>query len=222
MPLFPRSGRISGERFLGAYGILGGEIELFGNWVPGESPDDAAAQMLQLAGYLENTEEPLLEAAGIARADTQRRFDTETDPDGIEWIPLDPDYKAYKVGQGYPEEILQRTQQMMHAATSPGAWKVENDTLFFDPSGLPSYAMLHQIGNDPEGRAGEAAHHRELTRFRRESGEGIEKGESQKMGLGIGRGQALPARPFIGLSEEGINEIASMFDLWFDQGVEQV
>lgn len=212
-------GVIAGEFDLGTYGVLGGEIELFGSWVPDPNePAVAADQLLQLAGYLEDTEKPLLSAATIAERDTQRRFDTETDPDGTPWIALDPDYLEWKESSEHGNPgILQLTERMRKAATSPGAWQVVgNDTLVFDPSGLPLYAYMHQRGSGAQN-VGRALTHRESVRFQREHGKLTEGATgSAKDSLGIGRGNALPARPFIGLSEEAVNEIAFLFDLWFD------
>lgn len=208
---------LTGEHDLGTYGVLGGEIHLYGQWVPDiDEPSEAADQLLQLAGYLEDTERPLLGAARIARSDTQKRFDTETDPDGTPWIELDPDYLEYKLSEGFPENILVRTDRMRRAAVSEGAWLVDNDTLFFDPSGLPFYAALHQSGVGEEN-VGVARDMRERQRAV-SNREGTKGGKD--VGMGIGRGNALPARPFIGLSDEAVNEIAYLFDLWFEESRE--
>lgn len=203
-----------GAKKLGAFGLLGGDVTVEGAWIP--DPEVEAGVMLQIAGHLENTARPMLSAAAIARQDTKERFETETDPEGTEWAELDPDYKAYKVGQGGDPRILRWTQDLMRAATSPSAWLVMDDSLVFDPSVLPSYGLAHQSGSGEEN-VGFARDHKERIASGTIDLVPGEKRAQKRENLGIGAGNALPARPFIGLSEDAIGEIALVFDEWFGE-----
>lgn len=148
MPLRPPSGFgvLAGEIPLGTYAVLGGEIELLGDWVPSEDPETVSDDMLRLAGYLQNTARPLIFAKELAVGSIERRFITETDPDGTPWVDLTEEYHTWKEGRGYPELKLQLEGKLVEAATDESAWVIENDTLFYDPSGLPIYAGVHQRG----------------------------------------------------------------------------
>lgn len=189
---------------LGRFGTeFGGFIDLYGAWVPGHDPDDAAYRLMRVGGYLNNISVPLAEARQIAMRDTQRHFDTETDPDGEPWEKLKRQgdrnvfsYWDYKVNaQGYPDKILQREQHLMHSATSQDAWVIVSDSLVFDPFVLPkddgfNYGAFHQRGS--EGTTVTFA----------EDDFSVTSGE-------------MPARPFIGLSYEAVAEIEAVFTGWF-------
>ncbi len=209
------------RKSLGTFGVLGGEITVEGQWIP--DPEVEANVMMEIAGHLANTARPLLASAAIARGDTQERFDTETDPSGESWAPLDPDYLESKVAAGYPEDILQRTTDLKKAATSGAAWYVDEQNLVFNTGVLPSYGLIHQVGSGEEN-VGDAFNWRETVRSHRASRKAGELSDFEAGGahdsLGIGRGNALPARPFIGLSDEAIAEIALLFDQWFDEAQE--
>lgn len=192
---------------LGRFGTeFGGFIDLYGAWVPGHDPDDAAYRLMRVGGYLNNTSAPLLEAREIARHDTQHHFDTETDPDGEPWAKLKHQgetefysYWDYKVNvQGYPDKILEREGYLKQAATSQDAWLIVSDSLVFDPFVLPkddgfNYGAFHQEGS--EGKT--------VT---------FDPGEETELSLTFGE---MPARPFIGLSYEAVAEIEAVFTNWF-------
>lgn len=147
MPLRPSGGLglISGEIPLGTYATLGGEVELLGDWVPSEDPNTVADDMLRLAGYFQNTTRPLIFAKELAVGSIERRFITETDPDGTPWVDWTEPYQQWREQRG-PETKLVLEGRLLEAATDENAWIIENDTLFFDPSGLPIYAGVHQSG----------------------------------------------------------------------------
>jgi hypothetical protein len=185
---------------------LGGSLELYGDWVPGHSPEDAAAILLNVAGYLGAVQAPLEEAKAIAMADTRERFDTETAPDGEPWEDLDAAYRHYKVEvEGYPDMILQRTELLKDVAASSHAWLVIGPTLVFDPFVLPkddgfNYGAFHQ-----KGGTGTTSKAKYVT------GEEFEGGQVRLGGV--------PARPFIGLSDEAVAKISAAFSLWADGAI---
>src|SRR6266566_5207867 len=181
---------------------FGGSLELYGDWVPGHSPDDAAAILLGVAGYLGAVQTPLEEAKAIAMADTKERFDTETSPDKEPWTRLSLEYRHYKVEvEGYPDMILQRTELLNDQA--PHGWMVIGPTLVYDPYVLPKantskglfdYGSFHQRGE----RGHKTIPH-------------AEGGTAQLEGV--------PARPFIGLSDEAVAKISEAFSLWADGAI---
>lgn len=168
--------------------------------------------MLEIAGELDNVTLPMLAARHIAMEDMQQRFDTETDPENTPWEPLDPDYWRYKQSLGFPDKILQRTQDLMHAATSADAWLIFENTMMFNPEVLPSYGLLHQAGSGDPSHHGMRADNVERAAS---AGNRIEGGSHSS--LGIGRGNALPARPFIGMSSEAEDKIFFVFEEWFNE-----
>lgn len=173
---------------------------------------DAEVMLLQIAGNLEDRVEPLLASAKLLAEDTQHRFDTETDPDGEPWMPLDEEYLAHKISLGYPDDILHRTGELERTATDPDAYIITEDSISFDTSKLPPYGLLHQTGSGTEN-AGLASRHRFAAR--NEEGYGAREGGPHS-GQGLGRGNALPARPFLGMSEEVEGKVWDLFDLWFE------
>lgn len=207
----------------GGFRVLGGDIiptpvgDIQFQIVSVPDPKDIQLELERVAGNLENVGPPLSASARILAEDTQERFDTETDPDGDPWIPLDEEYLTTKQSLGYPDDILHREGSLERAATQISAYKVVGNSVFFDTGGLPSYGMLHQIGLGDEANVGLASRHR----FRaKDDPEYARQEGGSHTNLGVGRGQALPARPFIGMSEQAEEKIWAAFDLWFDEATD--
>ena len=204
----------------GSFRVLGGDIiptsvgDIQLQIISVPDPKDIQLELERVAANLEHLGPPLAASARILADDTQERFDTETDPDGDPWIPLDEEYLTSKISLGYPEDILHRTGDLERSATQIGAYKIVGNSVFFDTSGLPSYGILHQVGSGDPGNVGEGARHRFRSKddpaYRKELG-------GPHSSMGIGSGNALPARPFIGMSEHAEEKIWAAFDLWFDE-----
>jgi phage gpG-like protein len=182
-----------------------------------EGAVEAEQELFSIADALGAIGVPLEESAVIARNDMKRRFDTETDPDGDQWVALDPEYLASKISLGYPADILRRTEgfPLETAATNPEAFKVVGDSVYFDTSGLPFYGLYHQTGSGTEN-VGNARDYRERFAAMKSAG-ATSKGESAHDSMGIGRGMALPRRAFIGLSQDAEVEVIAVFDKWFEE-----
>lgn len=176
----------------------------------------------ELAGYVEHMA-PIMEVAKeIARNDMADRFQSQIDPEGNKWIDLDPDYakrKEHDVGFVYP--ILTRTRALREAATSEEAWSVSGESIFFSTVGLPDYWRVHQEGSLDWG----THFHGGLGAKTNQAGEHIPAHESQsdpKLTTSKGsRDQNLPPRPFIGLSQDAVDEIFIAFDQWWATGIEE-
>lgn len=108
-------------------------------WTP--SPRVINFQLLQIEEYLANTQVLAEEASIAARVDMQRRFETETDPDGRPWEPL---VSPADTQQG----ILQLTGEMREAAISDEAWIATPTGVFFNTATLPDYWQYHE---QPDG-----------------------------------------------------------------------
>jgi hypothetical protein len=210
-----------GERILSRL-PMGNLIAVDAIWYP--SPEEVEKAFLQLAGYLDHMAIPMVASQFIAMKDTEERFETETDPEGTRWAPLDPDYLASKVGAGYPEDILHREGTLEDVA--PLGWRIMGDSLMYDTTGLPEYGRFHQTGTGLFEAAETGGTFRSAARIHRDRVRGIEKTGTKYIdahaNMNVGRGMALPPRPFIGLSEAAMDEIALVFETWMDAGIESM
>lgn len=193
-------------RGAGAYGALGGIITF--EWVP--DPNVVANKIMTLAGYLENFIPPLEASRGVARADMQNHFDTESSPSGEAWAELSEEYVATR-GSDHP--ILQLTGAMHAAAVSESAYIVDAHDLFFSTAGLPAYSFFHESGR------GSGAEDQEFVAKARALLE--EAGITPAAGFeaAAAGGGAMPARPFMGFSLEAELQILEIFDAWFSGAV---
>jgi Phage virion morphogenesis family len=162
-------------------------------------PDELANAYLRVAEELDDTRAPLQASKIVAREDMQAHFDTETAPDGSRWEILSEVTEDEKMRKNYPLDVLRRSGLMEDLATSESNWRVLGDTLWFDTSGLPTrkgrpYWYFHQ------------------------------EGASSSIEYDIGGETVtfdwdLPARPFIGLSEDAQLRVIEIFDAWFDDSI---
>lgn len=166
-----------------------------------QSREDAILTLLDIADEFDDASRVMLAAESIAIEDMEEHFDQEKDPDGNPWMALTADYEKWKMSVGGIDKILQFRGPLKRAATSPDAWLVTEDALMFNTSVLPEYGTLHQTGFGHESDW----HYRERD------------GTQTQKSLGIGRGNALPSRPFIGLSVRAEERINAVFDVWFEQ-----
>lgn len=177
--------------------FAGGTISF--TWVP--DPEVVAQELIATANRLEDREGPLLISRQIAINDMEERFATKTDPDGNPWPPWAPTYTGNK--------MLDLTGAMKGAATAPGAYPVTTESVFFNTGGMPEYWIWHQ-----EGTGGtQVFHGGEMSPI----GE-VGEGKSLTIG-GEGRGNALPPRPFVGISFEAQLKIIETFDQWFEGAI---
>jgi phage gpG-like protein len=192
---------------LGSFGELGGEITF--DWEP--SLDDVAAELMEVAGYLENIEAPLALSKGVLQRDIQMRFNTKIDPDGNPWEPWSDSYAKYRE-RYYPEGgILVRTGDLESAATSEEAYEIGPEGIFYSTQGLPEYWLWNQEGRVRGGTSATAG----MTQAEKEHmasalGTSVSELEGAQSGS-----NTLPARPFIGASFEAEIQIAEIFDKWF-------
>lgn len=200
------SGRSAGE-----FGELGGEL-IF-DWIP--DLDVVATELLEVAGYLENIEKPLLLSRSILQHDIRMRFETKTDPDGNPWAEWSEGYAKWRENNSPGGGILHLTGELESVATGEGAFVVGEAGIFFNTAGLPEYWIWHQEGRTRNTRsAGQGLSDEEITHMAatlRISEESI-----REMHAGSNE---LPARPFVGASFEAEIEIVEVFDKWFDGAI---
>lgn len=163
----------------------------------------AAIEILRMSEYFANTAIPLEGAKHIARDDMDKRFDTETAPDGSKWRKLSEGHGIWDRGYAYKKltkqvrkvdrgdekfggfihPILTLEGELRHKATDESAWSVSGDSLWFSTANLPFYWAAHQ---DP---------------------------------MDHGRGDDLPMRQFIGLSTEAEDKIIAEVEEWIAAGM---
>lgn len=192
---------------IGTFSALGGDI--IGRVDIEPSIGELQAELLEIAGNVENTGVAMLAARRIAKDDLQARFDSQTGPDLDRWIDLDDDYAREKESLGYPSDILNRTGDLERAATSDAAFIITNDMLYYNLDVLPktpqgyNLGLIHQLGTDSLGNVS------------KQKATDTTLEHTSRLTIGVGPGHALPARPFIGLSEDAEAEVWEVFDKWF-------
>ncbi len=141
---------------------------------------DLKASMTRLAGAVEDPT-PVLKGVGeLLRNSAADRFGAQAGPDGAPWAPLQDWYKKTKTQN--QDKIL--TLSGMLAKTL--AFQVEGDEVLVG-SGL-EYAAIHQFGGTIRPKKGRALS---------VGGRSVSK-------------VTIPARPFLGVSEEDIGEVESL------------
>lgn len=197
----------------GVFAGIGGDIIIMVDIVP--DPAIIQSQLLEAAGNLENTLLPMEAARRVAQEDIQAHFDSESDPGGDKWTALDASYAEYKESLGYPSDILHREGTLEEAATSKAAFTVTPYGLWFNWNVLPraksdgsNYGQIHQAGSGESNRVADIRPGHE--------------GETLNFSIGAGRGNALPARPFVGMSDDAYESFITIFDMWFDEAVNVV
>lgn len=204
---------------LGTFGKRGGILNIDKTQI-----DDASVGLMELSGYLTETA-PMMEAfKAIAAADVKDRFVHDRDPQGLPWHPLDRDYADYKESQGKdPDNILTWDGRLERAASSKKAFKVVPSpagfALIFDTDAIPYYGLFHDAGSGVEN-VGKAADERFIRRAAWEVGERTVRAR-HRVEPGIGKGNALPQRQFIGTSVEAMTQMQAVARMWLVHGVEQ-
>lgn len=191
-------------RFFGGGGVL--ETNIIGD-------DELARGFVRLSEYVEDFGPPLRAAKAIAKADMHNKFDTDTGPEG-KWKALDPETVKRKARSStlrtHATDILTHTGYMEKMATSEAAYTITPDELIFNTAPLPDYWSVHEGGTGTV-----TIHHvrnpltREVNPVEFRSGEG-------KRGA---TGHATPPRPWIGLTDEAELQIAEVFEIWYEEGV---
>lgn len=201
---------------------IGDTGEVFGvaEWHP--DPELIEQALLNLANAVGDMTEPLSEAREVFRENTRIRFEEENDPQGVRWAALDPDYAGSRKKQSsaHPNDILRLTGELADKATSEAAWIIGEQEILFNSAVLPPYGEYHQRGTGDPSDWGLAAGNRGLRKAFGRS-ERLEMELPQSHGsLGIGRGQALPQRQFIGADELAIQEVEEVFIRWLNNRVD--
>lgn len=195
-----------------ATGAFGGTISF--EWYP--DPDVVAMELIETSENLEDRSVPLALSRVVAQQEHMDHFESQSDPEGTPWRPWSASYApiaaATNVGQ-----ILQRYMDLEYAVVSPEAYPVTLDSVFFSTAGLPEYWLWNQEGTGSFQNWGFIDTRTEEIRSR-----GLKVYMPGGINWGIGKGQALPARPFVGMSVEAQLKILEIFDMWFDSAVTSV
>jgi hypothetical protein len=189
-----------------ATGAFGGSV--FFEWEP--DPDVVAMELIRTADRLDDMSQPLLLAREIAISEHLDHFKDQSGPDGEAWAPwassYEPVARVNNIG-----DILERTLDLEYAMVDPGAYPISKDSVFFSTGGLPHYWLWNQEGTGSFSDWGR----RDTMKADIESRGNI----FMDTPMGIGKGQALPARPFVGMSVEAQLRILEVFDMWFSTAI---
>jgi Phage virion morphogenesis family len=188
-----------------------GESFVITEWVP--DPKLIAAQLLRLSNDLDNFKEPLEAAKEAFIYDTSLHFETEFDPYGRTWTPLEASYLKRKIREGHEGNILHAEGTLEETATSQQAWIVTERDILFNFAAVPFYGPYHQAGTMDAGI-------QEIVSKLR-SGQELTRAEVGVSISSSGRGKSLPQRMFIGADEPTIDEIEQIFLDWLDKEVER-
>jgi len=170
--------------------------------------DDAQAQAM-LARLGEPGTDDLMPRLGeYLQASTEKRFKTQTAPDGTAWAPLQPRYARRKK---YAKDKILTLRGYLRGGIHyqvTGAAEVEVGS-------NTKYAAIHQLG----GSIDQNAQSRKV-RYRSVAGRVLFAGKKHKRGVTerwVTRGAYqvnIPARPFLGISDDDDKEIRSIILDW--------
>lgn len=148
---------------------------------------------------LRGTYVPLAAIASEVREDIKERFATRTGPDGAPWDEWSDNYEL--AAMAYTNiGMLRRDDWLYEAVTGPDAIVVTNDTLFFNETAMANIP----ISGDKEGGEMRGFWHQEGLPDRKARG---------------GADNPLPARPFLGLTEETRVFVLTAFEEWFNKAI---
>lgn len=154
--------------------------------------DDAEARYLFAAIRARGRNpRPLLQEIGSVLEDsTRQRFRSETSPDGVKWAPISDEWREEKEERGFNTGILKMRGDLLNSVRSEvqGAEAVE--IIASQP-----YAAIHQYGGTIRPRRGRALRVR---------------------GRPLGS-VTMPARPYIGLSDDDRGEIVAAAQDFLDR-----
>lgn len=170
--------------------------------------DDAQARaMLERMGE-PGTQDLMPRLGEYLQDSTQKRFKSQTAPDGTAWAPLQPRYARRKK---YAKDKILTLRGYLRGGIHyqvTGAAEVEVGS-------NTKYAAIHQLG----GSIDQNAQSRKV-RYRSVSGRVLFAGKKHKRGVTerwVTRGAYqvnIPARPFLGISTEDDKEIRSIILDW--------
>lgn len=141
---------------------------------------------------------------------TQRRFETETGPDGRKWTPLSPRTANRRIGRerrGYMHILRQTTRLYRSISYDAGPnYAVVGSNV--------RYAAIHQLGGEIKQQEREQTVYLKKirrkggfrTRFARKNAQGAEARTVSIKAHTI----TIPARPYLGISAEDRDEIAAI------------
>jgi phage gpG-like protein len=126
------------------------------------------------------------ELLAYLRSITARRFATDTSPGGVHWLSLDGSYRTWKEKHGYSTETLEMTGELLKALTGNTEHSIVEITNRGEQSSVDGFtaSTLSYGVTFEDGRATEN-----------------QQGDESKN---------LPARPFLGLNQENVQEIRQM------------
>jgi hypothetical protein len=163
---------------------------------------------METALALEDRSGPLALSREVAIRDTHEHFEKEESPEGRSWAPWAESYAKRTKSSGI---LKGETGDLQSSVTAPSAYPATDDSLFFNANVMPDYGFMNYFGSGGtiDLRKGES----------HPSFAGGDPAAEDIVLKGDGRGNALPARPMVGVSFEAQLQIAEIFEAWFDGAI---
>jgi phage gpG-like protein len=177
-------------------GIMAEGIEF--EWA---QPDDAlitANALDQLANDLRDLTPVLEGAKEIVLTDVENHFHEERGPSGDSWAEWSDSYRPVAERNNIGKLRREATQHLYEAATDRSAYRVDGNDMFIDTSGFPVYWAIQQYGGLIMSGG---------TLIRR-------YGMRRRNEAGASQHGRIPARPYLGMSEEAKIATIALFDQW--------
>lgn len=165
----------------------------------------ATPTLVRLVAAASQPAEMMRDVAGYLLFSTQRRFETQTDPDGRKWKPLKPRTAAARAGRRVRgnDHILRVTTRLYQSLTQA------SDATSAQLGSNAEYAAIHQLGGEIQMPARESR----LT-FKKVRGKrgvrfvkaGTKDATVRDVKIGA-HTINMPARPYLGISDADRSEI---------------
>lgn len=180
-------------------------------WRAGDEPALVAEEIDIADVKLRKFIVPLTQARRIITADVDMRFETETDPEGHAWAPWADTYK----GRGELENVgILEKQPQYHRAPGPQLREAATDESNYDIESRPGRVSRAAIGGGSVALIGSSLPEYWVThQYGKDAAVGYtHRGEAYKSG-------GVPARPFLGVSDEAEGAIYEVFDMHVERSL---
>jgi phage gpG-like protein len=161
-------------------------------------PRITAAAFTELAEEIDrDLVQPAVAARQVIMDDVREHFEREEAPSGERWAPWAPSYAPRAQSENIG--ILRKTEDLYDATQEITSWPIIGNDIWVNTATWPDYWRIHQQGGLIMSTQ------TMIRRMRRRRAK--EEGASDH-----GR---IPARPYIGLSEDAELVVFGVYDFWF-------
>lgn len=164
-----------------------------------EQPNDPLVESQRFAALANSLKDltPVLEASReVVVADVEEHFHEERGPTGESWAEWSPSYAPVASSKNIGKLRRRDTQDLYEAATDRTSYPIVGNEMFIDTGSFPVYWAIHQYGGLIMSTG---------TLLRRYGMR--RRGEAKASQHG-----RIPARPYLGMSEEAEAKVFALFD----------